>query len=78
MLELHGVSITSAWLVHVDVVGSRLGCTELFFQETETSSEVLGGGGLQLLVRQKSILIFPEPFSFRGGWVIVKNHHFFF
>ena len=30
MLELHGVIVSSAWLVHVDVDVGRLGWTELF------------------------------------------------
>ena len=46
MLELHGVSITSAWLVHVDVVGSRLGCTELFFSGDRDFLESIGWRGV--------------------------------
>ena len=46
VLELHGVIISSAWLVHVDVDGSRLGCTELFFSGDRDFLKSIGGRGV--------------------------------
>ena len=46
MLVLHGIIISLAWLVHVDVDGSRLGCTELFFSGDRDFLKSIGGRGV--------------------------------